>query len=616
MKGKPTSSEFSRKDYVRPNQDWVCGHHCNGEACRIGPSPKGICRATYECVPVLDLKPGETKGHYKCTRPSSAGGKCDRGPMPDGTCCSAVPKCQPRRTLRHIRKRVITFTIIATVLIVIIGLSHQTRDQFTNPGGLSAVHASQAFVAANAKVHAEKKLAGNAGTCAACHEGARLGLESWDNMAFDALKHGLAPSKLIKQGPIEASAMDAKCLTCHEGKKFHQPNMAAEFACHECHKEHQNSGFMPDVNSGYCTSCHGSTELMAASRESGSKTNPHHFPSFATLADFKIQARERPKDGYTGVITAFDTDHPESRLIKEKTADINTLKFNHAVHLKTGNIPKQLKCIDCHERDAKGEYQRPITYEKHCVECHTLQFDPNTVKEGDPKITRKGEKPGIYLPHGDPYYVRAFLRSLNIQYEEYASSYEGISRTDDLDKLNEYVKNKKVGIETLYESGENLERAVFFADMKGVIPGSPFKAPFSGCATCHAVSDPKIDNGTPVIEPVKIPDRWMVLGKFNHDLHRNGLDCLDCHKVLTSEKTSELNLPPIRLQNDNPANRTKLSERQEDLLKAKSCVECHSAKGGIDHRCIRCHTYHNEQPVLGPKSTGVSIDIKESKPAN
>jgi hypothetical protein len=281
------------------------------------------------------------------------------------------------------------------------------------------------------------------------------------------------------------------------------------------------------------------------------------------------------------VITAFDTDHPEFRQLRDGVRDENSLKFNHAVHLRTGKISKVLNCNDCHERDGRGEYQRPITYEKHCAECHTLQFDPNT--------SANKNKPGIQIPHGDPYYVRAFLRSLNIQYEEYGRSHEGITRRDE---LNDYVREKKSGIEKLYETGENLERAVFFADMKGEMPGG-LRVPFAGCATCHDVSEPKSDNATPTIKKVSIPDRWMTQGKFNHDMHQKGLACLDCHKVMTSEVTSDLNLPSI-----------------------KSCVECHSPKGGIDHRCIRCHTYHNAQPdALLPKASGTLIDSDVAKPA-
>jgi hypothetical protein len=336
---------------------------------------------------------------------------------------------------------------------------------------------------------------------------------------------------------------------------------------------------MPEVNSAYCTSCHGSAELMAASRNLGAKTNPH---SLTSKADLKSQLRKRPEGGYTEVITAFHTDHPEFRQIKDGVRDESSLKFNHAVHLRTGKIPRILNCNDCHERDAKGEYQRPITYEKHCVECHTLQFDPDTAADKT--------KPGIYLPHGDPYYVRAFLRSLNIQYEEYARSHEGITRQDE---LADYVRGKKVGIEKRYETGENLERAVFFAGMKGELPGG-LRAPFAGCATCHDVSEPASDNATPVIKKVATPDRWMELGKFNHDMHQKGLSCLDCHKVMTSELTSDLNLPSI-----------------------KSCVECHSPKGGIDNRCTSCHTFHNRQAGSpSPKLPGTSNIPIEPKPGH
>jgi hypothetical protein len=564
MKASQHSPVFPAKEYVRPNLAWECGHLCEGCPCRIGPSPDGKCRATYECMPRLDLKTGEVKGQWTCTRPRTGGGKCESGPLPDGTCCKSIPKCQPRRTLRSIRKRVVAFTIISSFLVLFIFISRDRRDQFINPGPLSNVHASAAFTDIYTKISG-----GDSSSCAACHDSARQGADFWQVNAFDAFKRGLAPSELIKKGPLASSAMDANCLVCHEGKKFHQPDMPAEFACHVCHKEHKTSGFMADVDSAYCTSCHGSADLMATARKKGVATDPHTFPKFTSNSETKIQPRARPENGYTEVITAFDTDHPEFRQIREGTHDANPLKFNHQLHLRTGKIPRVLNCSDCHERDATGEYQRPITFEKNCVECHNLQFDPNTPAEKN--------KPGIYLPHGDPYYVRAFLRSLNIQYEEHARSYEGITSRNE---LNAYVRGKKVAIEKLYETGENLERSVFFADMKGEMPGG-LRAPFAGCATCHEVAEPTNDNATPVIKKVSTPDRWMVFGKFNHDMHQKGLTCLDCHKVMTSQLTSDLNLPSI-----------------------KSCVECHSPKGGIDHRCVLCHTYHNGQPdPLSPKSS-------------
>ena len=547
MKDHQKSSAFSTKDYVRPNQDWVCGHLCKGESCRIGPSPKGKCRATYECVPLLDLKPGETKGHWICTRPQSGGGKCENGPLPDGTCCREIPKCQPRRSLRGIRKRVIAFTIVATLLILFIGIDRSMRDEFINPGPISSVHSSEHFKGI------VMESTGDTSNCVACHASARQDAELWPSRVGDAFKEGLAPHELIKKGPVESTAMDQNCLACHAGKDFHQPNMVGEFACHTCHKEHGSSGFMPEVTSENCLACHASEENMSQSLELAASIDPQEFPT-----------QGRPKFGYTELIKGFDEGHPEFRVIREKVVDENTLKFNHALHLKTGDIPQlngeSLDCASCHESDAKGEYQLPITYDQHCASCHALQFDPETA--GD------GAKPGLVLPHGDPFYVRSFLRSLSIQYEEYARTHEGLVTKDE---LREYVQEKGAAVEELYETGEYLERAVFFADMKGEIPGGR-KAPFAGCATCHDVSAPTQDNAAPMIAKVAMPTRWMKVGRFDHSAHQKGMSCVDCHDVMNSELTSDVNLPSI-----------------------KSCVDCHSQKGGIDHRCVTCHNYHNHR---------------------
>jgi hypothetical protein len=298
---------------------------------------------------------------------------------------------------------------------------------------------------------------------------------------------------------------------------------------------------------------------MAESRDLGAKMSPHAFPDFTVGGDAKNQPRLRPEGGYTDVINAFHTDHPEFRQIKDKVHDSNTLKFNHAVHMGKGNMPRELNCATCHEQDGRGEYQLPITYGKHCAECHTLQFDEKT--------------PGLTLPHGDPYYVRAFLRSLNIQYEEFGRDVEGITRRED---LIEYIRGKRAFIENEYKTGEDLEHMVFFSD-KGAKFADGAKAAFTGCVVCHEVQEPESANATPKIGKVGVPVRWLTLGKFNHDLHRKGLTCLDCHDVMKSELTSDLNLPSI-----------------------KSCVDCHSPQGGIDHRCTSCHTYHHSIPFKPP----------------
>jgi hypothetical protein len=593
MNDKDHKPTFSTSDYVRPNTDWVCGRQCEGNACRVGPSGGGKCRATYECQPLLDLKPGETKGSYKCTRPSTAGGKCDLGPLPDGTCCKAIPKCQPRRTLRAIRKRVVIFTAIASCFILFIGLDRSNRDNFINPGPLSSPHSSRHFT------QLTENITGDATSCAACHEGARSNGASWLKKFGDAFNGKLAPGELIKKGPIgpyqsdEAggidqivTGMDKNCLACHQGMTFHQPNMPAGFACHSCHKEHVGGGAILPVGDDYCTSCHGSEELMKTSRELANTIDPHSFPSIKAKP-----SSSRPKEGYTKLIKSFADGHPEFRILREKTEDSNTLKFGHEYHLTSAQIPamnggRALSCTDCHTSDAKGEYQLPITYEQHCKSCHALEFDGNT--------------PGLALPHGDPTYVRAFLRSLNIQYEEFGKTNKNIVSKKE---LTEFVEEKRADIEKAFVTGSKMERAVFFSDKyKKLKNGETGVA--NGCMLCHTVMEPPTSNGTPLIAPVIIPTRWLEVGKFSHEPHKiaadqagidhyikyrskydevaygqnekvpeyieNDAHCIACHNVLDTNKTSEIILPGIA-----------------------SCIKCHSPETGVDHSCVLCHTYHN-----------------------
>ena len=147
------------------------------------------------------------------------------------------------------------------------------------------------------------------------------------------------------------------------------------------------------------------------------------------------------------VIHHFAEDHPQFRFITEKLRDPDTLKFNHALHLTGPTIPKlpggdKLDCAFCHQPDAAGAFMRPVAFEKNCRVCHSLQFDPAT--------------PQLTLPHGSAEYVSAFLRSLPKQYTALAAA-------ENVPDKNSFVQQKLAGLQTLFGSGEELERRVFFS---------------------------------------------------------------------------------------------------------------------------------------------------------
>ena len=555
MKEQLPSPDFDRHQYERPNQNWICGHAADGKPCRIGPDGKGHCRATYECQPALETKPGETKGRYKCTRPAEYGGPCSHGPMPDGTCNKPITKCVPVRSLRAKRKLLTLCVVVLTAGILLVGLCGPFRSKFVNPGKLSSQHSTAAFA----------KLAGahqsDNETCIACHGSAHAGPHGMVKAAFNASPGPLQMRSLAVTGPPGMNAIDQNCEHCHVAHSFHEPNVASAHSCSACHREHQGSGLMTKPTDANCLSCHANEQVMRASLAMGKKLSPAVF-DFRPAQGRVIFQAPRPEAGYTELIHSFATDHPEFQVLAAKLKDPDKLKFNHALHLTSPNIPPlnghKLECADCHKPDAAGVYYLKISYDENCKACHSLQFDVNN--------------PELRVPHGNAEHVRAFLRSLPEQYSEFGATQKGITQQAD---LQNFVQTQMAQTRERYGSGEELERRVFFSDAQTgpvtQVAGTDAlgAARFPGCAYCHEVTP--AENSTPIVSRPFIPDRWLIRGQFDHSKHFK-VACTQCHEALHSHDTADILLP------------TK-----------QSCAECHSPRGGVASSCSTCHSYHTPQ---------------------
>ena len=555
MKEQLPAPDFNRHQYERPNQNWICGHAADGKPCRVGPDGKGHCRATYECQPALETKPGETKGRYKCTRPAEYGGPCAHGPMPDGTCGRPITKCVPVRSLRAKRKLLTLCVVALTAGILLVGLCGPFRSKFVNPGKLSSQHSTATFA----------KLAGahqtDNETCVACHGSAHAGPHGLVKAAFNATPGPFQVRSLAATGLPGMNAIDRNCEQCHLAHSFHEPNVARAHSCSACHREHQGSGLMAKPTDANCLSCHANAQVMQASVGLGKKLSPAAFDYRPTQGRVLFKA-PRPEAGYTELIHSFATDHPEFQVLAAKLKDPDKLKFNHALHLSSGNVPQlnghKLDCADCHKPDAAGVYYLKISYDENCQACHSLQFDVNN--------------PGLRVPHGNAEHVRAFLRSLPEQYSEFGATQKGITRQAD---LQNFVQTQMTQIRERYGSGEELERRIFFSDahtgpaMQVAGTDALGAARFPGCAYCHEVTPS--ENSTPIVSQPFLPDRWLIRGQFDHSKHFK-VSCTQCHDALHSRDTADVLLP------------TK-----------QTCVECHSPKGGVESSCSTCHSYHTPQ---------------------
>jgi hypothetical protein len=322
--------DFKSSNYERPNQEWVCGRKDCGDACPLGPDLKGNCRATAECHPRKD---GD---RWFCTRTDARGGKCPDGPRPDGSCCRPVPPCVPRRSVRARRRITVLLVSALTLGGVFLALGHPKRDNFFNPGPLTAAHAS------------------GAANCALCHTAAQVSGEEWLKGAFtksgahsdsqlclnchnlgprSGEPHSLAPAVLALLTKKITGAAAPRLAAAEE---IVPTDSANQLACATCHQEHHGrDADLTKIADASCQVCH-----------------VKQFASFAS--------------GHPG----FDK-YPYTRRTR--------IEFDHAAHIgtyfpdaakKPGQTPPPTQCNDCHTTAPDNRLMLTKGFAANCAACH------------------------------------------------------------------------------------------------------------------------------------------------------------------------------------------------------------------------------------------------------
>ena len=176
MYGLLQKFSFRQSPYLRPTQRWVCGNAGRGHPCQVGPDRRGRCPGSSECSP---RKEGD---RWMCARSQFAGGSCESGPSPDGSCCRPIPKCQPVRSVRASRGVAVRWAASVTVGILLLGLSLAGGVWVANPGDLTNQHTE-------------------IGDCSTCHSAFEKGVRGWVHAAL---------------GPSTAAEDSKRCVTCHQ----------------------------------------------------------------------------------------------------------------------------------------------------------------------------------------------------------------------------------------------------------------------------------------------------------------------------------------------------------------------------------------------------------------
>lgn len=375
---------------------------------------------------------------------------------------------------------------------------------------------------------------------------------------------------------------DAACVQCHRQTPAHAdptvhdvPSLT-ETRCGTCHKEHNAPLSLTRLNDPLCVDCHSDIRTFASASE---------------LIDTSHFERDHPQfhasmfapDG-SGEIVRVRMDDPKS--LKERSG----LRFNHAVHLADGGVnapegKRELDCGACHQLEPGGVGVAPVSFETMCQDCHRLQFDPNA-----PKRT---------VPHAD---VRGVINMLEEYYATVAlkGGYTGDAAWSDAPRTGagtgpsaanpappDVIRDRRRPGAELTEAERKV--ALDWANDKwNYVAEEIFE--YRACTTCHVIERDATDQPSWTLEPVRVADRWMPKGIFNHVKHRTST-CESCHAANESESAEDVLLPGI-----------------------ENCVQCHGGADATDKlasQCVDCHDFHIvKDHFLGP-TTGQSMARKQ-----
>jgi pSer/pThr/pTyr-binding forkhead associated (FHA) protein len=366
--------------------------------------------------------------------------------------------------------------------------------------------------------------------------------------------------------PFE-KVQDRECVSCHSMREhaanhaeFVKSHPEKGFRCAECHMDHNGDHGLISSDPRFCVSCHGDMKALSPTTELDNVSSWDHHPQF------RIRVQDE-----NGVEMRVPLDDPQ------RAVDSSVIKLNHALHLKRGlrgkNGPTTLQCSACHQSGDRPGVMAPVSFERHCRDCHSLGFDERL--------------PDKEVPHGVPSDVYSFLFAQyanlllptnlgagEVSVQIGGNGKQSIPRGTALPD----PQKEKIAINRVIQHARTAEHEIFTK---------------TGCDLCHTVTEKPADVVNLAsnvsryeVQKPQVPEQWFTNASFNHKPH-DVVACESCHAGVTkSTKTSEILLPRVKV-----------------------CQECHVEKskpGFVESGCIMCHGYHAAQPLPREKKQDIS----------
>lgn len=349
----------------------------------------------------------------------------------------------------------------------------------------------------------------------------------------------------VRVGGFRKHAQDQACLACHEAPLHHSQQKFTP-TCGSCHVEHMGSAQLARTSDQNCTQCHADLQTKNGASQ------------------------------FEKAVLSFATKHPEFAAVKVR--DSGTIAFNHAIHMKyglagppgKGETTVQLECSDCHRtaseaagpwrfgaakwqqatdehnpvpRGQDSAYMAPVSFDKHCVACHTLPFDQQVAGS---------------VPHVKPEDVHAFVVG---SLKDYLAKNPGAWRTSPT-QVRRVPGMQPVSLMSAHSPDQWLRQRI--SDDESLLWRKT-------CKQCHQYA-PAAANALPQVLPPAFTARWFKHAMFDHSAHA-AVRCDSCHeKAAASQFTSDVLIPGV-----------------------ETCRTCHSGKSGAsaESGCFECHQYHD-----------------------
>lgn len=328
-------------------------------------------------------------------------------------------------------------------------------------------------------------------------------------------------------------------------------------------------------------------------------------------------------------ITSFENAHPDWRVLEEDRIDLAAIRFGHQEHMDpnrsqmqdklqswvdrlreagvaNSDIPVRrldngrlsLTCASCHVTDSAGQYMLPISFDNHCMQCHSLQEQqgepvphgreigmfverlamkgalepPKKPSVGRPGGASRGGPPGASGPPKTSSGPPAASRPSGPPTSRSGPPGAKASSSDSDDD--------QPTIEELYakitaDASNNHKRLI--------------RTVKATCARCHG----NAQSPDQIPDP-RIPDRWLTRSAFNHSSHAM-MRCDSCHSQAIGSPDEVVSYVG-QDDPDHPAHIMRWTGRTRDIMMPdiETCRTCHTPTGGAPTNCVLCHAYHPE----------------------